>query len=62
MANRLVGVATLNTIIQVFDDFLTILNLANHKAFIGTTILITNDNVLCNVYKSTSQVTGIGCP
>ncbi|MNZ97516.1 hypothetical protein D3C78_1167580 [compost metagenome] len=62
MLNRFENITTFNTIIQSLDNFFTVLDNSNSKAFICTTIFFSNDNVLGYVNETTSQVTGVSCP
>ncbi|MNR30308.1 hypothetical protein D3C85_1477570 [compost metagenome] len=57
MLDRLERVASFNTVEEILDDFFTVLNTGYSNPFIRTTVIFTNDNVLCNVDQTASQVT-----
>ena len=59
MTNGFKCVTSLDTVIEILDDFLAVLNTANHKAFIRAALVFANDDILGHVDKSTSQVTGV---
>ncbi|MNC20666.1 hypothetical protein D3C75_686240 [compost metagenome] len=61
MTDSFERVAAFNTVVQILNNFLTILDTAYCKAFISTAIFFTYDYVLGHVYETAGQVTGIRC-
>ena len=65
MLDRLEGVTSLNTVIQVLDNFLTVFNPANRDPFVGSAIIlrITSYNVCyTKLLRVTTPSTALNAP
>ena len=53
-------VSSLKTLLKRLKYMISVLNVGYHKAFLGSAVVLTDNNVLSDIDKTTGKITGVG--